>query len=69
MSDTVQSDENDAPDGASAEAYAPDGDQSALVTRLRLIEEQPLETRAESLAELHDELRAMLEAGDAPPHA
>jgi hypothetical protein len=66
MSDTAQSDEKDA---ASAAAVTPDDDQNALATRLRVIEEQPLETRAESLAELHDELRAMLEAGDAPPHA
>ena len=42
---------------------------SALLTRLRVIEEQPLETRAEALAQLHDELRSMLEAGDARPHA
>jgi hypothetical protein len=46
-----------------------DDEPSALVTRLRVIEDQPLETRAESLAQLHDELRAMLEAGDAAPHA
>ena len=47
----------------------PDDEPSALVMRLRVIEDQPLETRAESLAQLHDELRAMLEAGDARPHA
>jgi hypothetical protein len=71
MSDTVPSDETGAPEGASAAAVAAgrDEDPSALVTRLRVIEDQPLETRAESLAQLHDELRAMLEAGDAPPHA
>ena len=46
-----------------------DEEPSALATRLRVIEEQPLETRAEALAELHDELRSMLEAGDARPHA
>jgi hypothetical protein len=59
MSDTARSDATGTPD---------DGD-SALIARLRVIEEQPLETRAEALAQLHDELRAMLEAGDAPPHA
>jgi hypothetical protein len=53
---------------------APDTDRTPdeanpLATRLRSIEEQPLDTRAEALAELHDELRAMLEAGDARPHA
>ncbi len=55
MSDTVHSDT--------------DGEPNALVARLRVIEDQPLETRAEALAQLHDELRAMLEAGDARPHA
>jgi hypothetical protein len=59
MSDTAQSDDTGTPD---------DGD-SALIARLRVIEDQPLDTRAEALAQLHDELRAMLEAGDAPPHA
>jgi len=60
--------DNPTPDDAPA-ADARDEEPSALVTRLRVIEDQPLETRAESLAQLHDELRAMLEAGDTPPHA
>jgi len=42
---------------------------SALVTRLRVIEDQPLESRAEALAQVHEELRSMLEAGDARPHS
>lgn len=42
-----------------------DEEPSALVTRLRVIEDQPLEARAEALAQVHEELRAMLEAGDA----
>ena len=66
MSETAQSENGEAVD---APAEARDDEPSALVTRLRVIEEQPLETRAESLAQLHDELRAMLEAGDARPHA
>ena len=37
--------------------------------RLRVIEDQPLENRAEALAQVHDELRADLEAGDRRPHA
>jgi hypothetical protein len=49
----------------SAEAGQRDEEPSALVTRLRVIEDQPLETRAEALAQVHEELRAMLEAGDA----
>jgi len=50
---------------AAAPAVAGDDEPSALLSRLRVIEDQPLETRAESLAQLHDELRAQLEAGDA----
>lgn len=52
-----------------AESAPRDEEPSALVTRLRVIEDQPLESRAEALAQVHDELRAMLEAGDARPHA
>jgi hypothetical protein len=58
--------------GNDSDAAAPANDEepSALLSRLRVIEDQPLETRAESLAQLHDELRAQLEAGDAArPHA
>lgn len=44
-------------------------DGNALLSRLKVIEDQPLETRAEHLAQVYDELRAMLEAGDAPPPA
>ncbi|MCP2032557.1 hypothetical protein L1277_002667 [Okibacterium sp. HSC-33S16] len=36
----------------------------ALVPRLHLIEDQPLEARAEAYAQLHEELRAQLEGGD-----
>jgi hypothetical protein len=67
MSETAQSENGEVVDAPAAEAR--DDEPSALVARLRVIEEQPLETRAESLAQLHDELRAMLEAGDARPHA
>jgi hypothetical protein len=50
---------------AAAPAVRADEEPSALLSRLRVIGDQPLETRAESLAQLHDELRAQLEAGDA----
>ncbi|MES1169409.1 MAG: hypothetical protein ABUL47_01840 [Leifsonia sp.] len=43
----------------------PGDEPSALLSRLRVIEDQPLEARAEALAQVHDELRAQLEAGDA----
>lgn len=41
-------------------------ESSALLSRLRLIEDQPLEHRAAALSQVHDELRARLESGDAP---
>lgn len=43
-----------------------DNEPSALVSRLRVIEDQPLADRAAALAQLHDELRARLESGDTP---
>ncbi|MDP9026373.1 MAG: hypothetical protein M3N46_02305 [Actinomycetota bacterium] len=53
-----------------AEGVSRDEEPSALLTRLRVIEDQPLDRRAEALAQLHDELRAQLESGDAArPHA
>lgn len=46
------------------------GDEGdALLSRLRLIEDQPLASRAEALTQIHDELRAVLEAGDLRPSA
>jgi hypothetical protein len=36
----------------------------ALVPRLRVIEDQPLATRAEAYTQLNDELRDRLEGGD-----
>jgi hypothetical protein len=39
-------------------------DSDALLSRLRLIEDQPLESRAAAFAQLHDELQARLEGGD-----
>jgi hypothetical protein len=36
----------------------------ALLPRLKLIEDQPLETRAEAYAHLHGELREALDAAD-----
>lgn len=42
-----------------------DGEGDALLSRLKVIEDQPLETRAEHLAQVYEELRATLESGDA----
>jgi hypothetical protein len=36
----------------------------ALVSRLKVIEDQALDTRAEAYAQLHEELRRRLEDGD-----
>jgi hypothetical protein len=39
---------------------------AALLSRLRVIEEQPLDARASAYAQLHDELKGRLEGGDSP---
>lgn len=44
---------------------SPSGEQDALLDRLRLIEDQPLESRAAAFAQVHDQLQAALERGDA----
>lgn len=38
----------------------------ALLSRLRVIEDQALDSRAAAFAQLHDELRRTLEGSDAP---
>lgn len=54
------SDERADADRPAAERTSPvEGD--ALVSRVRLIEERPLEERAEAFAQLHDELQRELE--------
>ncbi len=40
------------------------GDTAALLSRLKLIEDQPLEQRAASFAQVHEELQATLEGSD-----
>ena len=37
---------------------------NALLSRLRLIEDQPLESRAVAFAQIHEELQARLDSGD-----
>ena len=39
-------------------------DASALIERLRLIEDQPLDTRAAAYSQINDSLQATLEGGD-----
>jgi hypothetical protein len=45
-----------------------DGETDALLSRLRLIEDQPLDARAAAFTQVHDELRSALEGGDSPGH-
>lgn len=40
------------------------GDLDALLSRLQVIEDQPLAQRAPAFVQLHDELRAALEGAD-----
>jgi hypothetical protein len=37
-----------------------------LLSRLRVIEDQPLETRASAFAQIHEELQSALENADSP---
>jgi hypothetical protein len=49
-----------------AETAQSQGENDALLSRLRLIEDQPLESRADAYSQIHDQLRSTLEGGDAP---
>ncbi|MEO7349559.1 MAG: hypothetical protein ABIW32_06850 [Terrimesophilobacter sp.] len=42
-----------------------EGDIDALLSRLQVIEDQPLAHRAPAFVQLHDELRSALEGADA----
>ena len=42
----------------------PSGETDALLSRLRVIEDQPLESRAAAFAQVYDELQARLENGE-----
>ena len=46
----------------------PDGSglDDSLLPRLRIIEDQPLDARADAYAQVYDELRGQLEGGDIP---
>jgi hypothetical protein len=39
-------------------------DNDGLLSRIRLIEDQPLESRASAFAQLHEELQSALEGSD-----
>jgi hypothetical protein len=53
-------------DHADADALpnAGTGETNALLSRLRVIEDQPLESRAVAFAQIHDELQSRLDSGD-----
>jgi hypothetical protein len=55
---------DETPAGGLPEEGAPE--TGALLSRLRVIEDQPLDRRASSFAQIHDELQSALEGGDAP---
>jgi hypothetical protein len=40
--------------------------ENELLSRLRVIEDQPLETRAAAFAQIHEELQSALENADSP---
>jgi hypothetical protein len=49
-----------------AEELPDDPTRDELLSRLRVVEDQPLESRAAAFAQIHDELQAKLESGDSP---
>ena len=72
--ETVDDETEQRPDGVGADAIdgearadaERDDETDALLSRLRLIEDQPLDARAAAFTQVHDELRAALEGGDSP---
>ncbi len=44
--------------------HTDEGPIDGLVSQLRVIEDQPLDTRAAAFAQLHERLQATLEGGD-----
>jgi hypothetical protein len=71
VDDETQQPADAAADAVDAEARDDadrDEETDALLSRLRLIEDQPLDARAAAFTQVHDELRAALEGGDSPGH-
>jgi hypothetical protein len=56
--------DGDAVDGPGAGAEAP---EDGLVSRLRVIEDQPLDQRSVAYAQIYDGLQSALEGGDSSP--
>lgn len=63
--ETVSDTDRASTDANSANAD-PAEESDALLSRLQLIENQPLESRAAAFAQINDELQARLEGADAP---
>lgn len=66
MSDTEETTPSETSPGADDAETQGGGETNALLSRLRLIEDQPLESRAAAFAQVNDELQARLESGDIP---
>ncbi|HEX3679149.1 MAG TPA: hypothetical protein VHU90_05465 [Galbitalea sp.] len=66
MADTESTDAGSS-DTESAASGRTEGSEEtdALLSRLRLIEDQPLESRAAAFAQIHEELQSRLDSGDA----
>lgn len=65
IDDPTRADSDGGFDGESGSVL--DGDESendALLSRLRLIEDQPLESRATAFAQINSELQSRLESGN-----
>ena len=52
-------------DSAGTDGREASDETNALLSRLRLIEDQPLESRAVAFAQIHEELQSRLDSGDA----
>jgi hypothetical protein len=52
-------------DSAGTDGREVSDETNALLSRLRLIEDQPLESRAVAFAQIHEELQSRLDSGDA----
>jgi hypothetical protein len=55
---------NDADPIAAAPQPGSTDDSGALLSRLRVIEDQPLDQRAAAFTQIHDRLQSTLEGGD-----
>ena len=56
--------EDAVPEDAVSEDAERTDETDALLSRLRLIEDQPLEAHAEAFAQVYDELQARLDSGE-----